>query len=352
MRTRLAVCVVGAAALLFLAPPAQARRHGLATQDSHDAGMAPAVSVAAEAHVPKGEVHQGDLVAIMGDVQVEGTVSGQIVVIMGSLELSGTAEGDVVSIMSRTKIHDTAEIGGQLVNIGGSLSRDAGSRVAGEIVDINFFRFIPFAGMAGGWSALLRLILIIKLIMLAALFLILLLVTALIPRRLSVMADAFPRRWGWALLVGLGAYTAVVIGCVVLAITLIGIPLAIALGFAMFVTKCVGLASILFLVGHTAGRNLFGRDLPHLASVLGGFFVYALLSLVPFFGSAFRLTINLLAVGIVLLTRFGAEPAPPRGAQPALSAAPVPSPPAAGPPDAPPAAAPPAATPPGASPPI
>ena len=57
----------------------------------------------------------------------------------------------------------------------------------------------------------------------------------------------------------------------------------------------------------TMGRNLFGRELSHLACVLGGFVVYAVLSLIPFFGGAFTLAVSMLAVGIALLTKFGAE---------------------------------------------
>ncbi len=271
---------------------------------------APTVSISDVAHVPAGQVHQGDIVAIFGDVRVEGRVDGQVVVILGSLDLSGSVEGDVVAILSDSRIAETARIGGELVNIGGRLDRASGSRVAGEIVSIDFLRFLPLSGWFygwHGWHGLFLFLFLLKLVQLAALFVALLLVTALVPRRLGVIADAFPRKWGWALLAGLLAYSGVVLGCIVLAITLIGIPLAIALGFAMKVVKWLGLASILYLMGHTAGRNLFKRELPHLASVLGGFVVYSLFSLIPLFGSAFGMIMSVLAVGIAVLTRFGSE---------------------------------------------
>jgi hypothetical protein len=317
----LRACCALVAAVLSTTPWALAGPGSHAVPASFPAvSVSPDVSISEDAFVPKGQIHEGDLVAIFGKVRVEGTVTGQVVVVLGSLDLSGEVQGDTVSILSATTLGETARIHGQLVNVGGALDQAAGSRVDGERVNVNFLRFIPFAG-EGGLSALLRAIFILKLMLLALLFLFVLLATALVPRRLSVMAGEFPRRWGWALLVGLGTYVGVVIGGFILVCTIIGIPLALALLPAMWVTKILGLASIFFLIGNTAGRNLFNRDLPHLASVLGGFVVYAVLALIPFFGFAFKGVMSLLAVGIVLLTRFGSErTAPPVVTQPSPSA--------------------------------
>ncbi len=313
----LRTCTILVAAALWTTSWAlAASRDGAVSVGPVTASVSPAVSVSEDAYVPKGQVHEGDLVAIFGKVRVEGTVTGQVVVVLGSLDLSGEVQGDTVSVLTTTVIRETAHIEGQLVNVGGSLDQSPGSRIDGERVNVNFMRFIPFAG-EGGLSALLRAIFIFKLMLLALLFLFVLLATALVPRRLSVMAGEFPRRWGWALLVGLGTYVGVVVGGFILVCTIVGIPLALALLPAMWVTKILGLASIFYLIGNTAGRNLFHRELPHLASVLGGFVVYAVLALIPFFGFAFKIAMSFLAVGIVLLTRFGSEcTAPPLIAQP------------------------------------
>lgn len=270
-------------------------------------GAAPSVSVSGDQHVPAGKTHRGDLVTIMGDARVDGEVTGQVVVVLGKLEMNGTARGQVVSVLSDTVIGPEARIGGDLVNVGWLMKREQGSKVGGEVINVSFMQFVPFLDHGQGWTRLLWLFFIWKLIKLAGLFLMLLLVSALVPRRVAQIATAFPEKWGWALLTGLLAYAGMVVACVILAFTLIGIPLAIALGFAIKVTKWLGLASILFLIGQTMGRNLFGRDLSHLACVMGGFVVYAVLSLIPFFGGAFSIVMNMLAVGIALLTKFGAD---------------------------------------------
>ena len=291
----------------------------------------PTVTISDEAYVPKGEVHHDDIVCLLGKVRVEGEVTGDIVVILGSVEISGSVRGDVIAVMSPTHIHENAVIEGDLVSIGGPLDRSPSSSVGGQEVKLNFLDFVPF--LRGGWAGLWKLLFLLKLAKLAGLFLMLLLVTALVPRRISVIAASFPDRWGMSILTGLIAYCATMVLCVILAVTLIGIPLAIALWFAAKVVKWIGLASILFLIGHTLGRNVLKRELSHLAAVLGGFAVYAVISLVPFFGGVFAMVMSVLALGIALLTRFGSEEGWKKpGAPPAPGVAPPPASPAGAPP--------------------
>jgi len=291
---------------------------------------APIVAISDDAYVAKGQVHDDDIVCIIGKARIEGEVTGDVVVIMGSLDISGTVRGDVVGILSPTHIEDTAVIEGDLVSIGGPLDRADGSRIDGQEVRLNFMDLVPF--MKGGWAGLWRLIFLLKLISLGLLFLAILLITALVPRRLSVIAAAFPGRWGMAVLVGLLAYCVTVVFCFILFCTVIGIPLAMGLLFAAKGIKWLGLAAIFFLLGRTIGRNVFQRELSHFSAVLGGFAVYALISLVPFFGAVFSTVVSVLALGIAILTRFGSEEGWRRpGAPPAPSVtAPPPSP--AGPP--------------------
>jgi hypothetical protein len=122
------------------------------------------------------------------------------------------------------------------------------------------------------------------------------------------MAAALPTKWGWSFMVGFLTYAGVLIGAIVLAATLIGIPLALLLWFVAKMLKWVGLAAIFYLMGQSMGRNMFRREMPHFASVLGGFVLFALMSMVPVLGWLFGMALSILALGLVLVTRFGSEP--------------------------------------------
>jgi hypothetical protein len=285
----------------------------------------PIVAVTDDAYVAKGQVHDDDIVAIFGKVRVDGEVTGEIVVVMGSVDISGTVRGDVVGVMSPVRLEETAQVDGDLVSVGGPLDRAPGSRVDGQEFKLPFIR--------GGWPGLWRLLFLLKLMSLALLFLAVLLITALVPRRLSVIAAAFPNRWGMAILVGLIGYCVAVVLAVILVCTFIGIPLAMGLLFAAKGIKWLGLAAIFFLLGHTIGRNVFKRDLSHFAAVMGGFAVYAVMSLVPIFGFFMSGVMSVLALGIALLTRFGSEEGWRRTPTPqAPGAVPPPAPPPVQPP--------------------
>jgi hypothetical protein len=334
--TALCLCAVCDTPAQSLRAEVGARPHGSAGQDEpggrgsrhhrvHVGDGGPIVAITEDAYVAKGQVHDDDIVAIIGKVRVDGEVTGDIVVIMGSLDISGTVRGDIVAIMSPVHLEETAQIDGDLVSIGGPLDRAPGSRVNGQELKLPFIR--------GGWAGLWRLLFLLKLISLALLFLAVLLITALVPRRLSVIAAAFPNRWGMAILVGLVGYCVAVVLAFILFCTFIGIPLALGLLFAAKGIKWLGLAAIFFLLGHTVGRNVFKRDLSHFAAVMGGFAVYAVISLVPIFGAFMSAVMSVLALGIALLTRFGSEEGWKRTA--------TPQPPGAAPPPAPPPAQPP-----------
>jgi hypothetical protein len=267
-----------------------------------------AVSISDEQVVPAGKVHEGDLVSVMGDVRVEGKVTGTVVCVLGDLKVSGSVDGDVISIMSRTDLGGSADITGEFVNVGWTPLGLTGANIGGEKVNVNFMNLLPFAGNGGGLRGLLRFLFILALIKLAMLFLTMVIVTSLIPRRLAVMAAAFPEKWGWSFVVGLLTYVGIWIGVLFLAVTLIGIPLALFLWFAGKVIKWMGLAAILYLMGQTIGRNLWGRQLPHLASVLSGFIIFAVTSMIPGIGWIFGGVMSVLAVGLAITTRFGAEP--------------------------------------------
>jgi hypothetical protein len=320
--TGLALLVALAPALSVAAPLPALTAPGVATLPlgiAASVSVDPTVGVSEDSVVPAGQVHEGDLVSVMGHVRVEGEVTGSVVVVFGDAEISGHVGGDLVSVMSRSHLSEAAKVDGEFVNVGWSPMRDHGSSIGGEVVNINFMNLIPFAGHGGGIRGLIRFLLILHLMKLTFLFVVLLVVTALMPRRLEAMAQAFPARWGWSFLVGLLTYAGVLIGAIFLAVTIIGIPLALLLWFVAKLLKWVGLAAIFYLMGQSIGRNMLRRSLPHVASVLAGFVLYAVVSLVPLLGWMFGTFLSILALGLALVTRFGSEPA--TGPAPAMAAA-------------------------------
>jgi len=208
------------------------------------------VRFAGSVTVPRDERVEGDVVAIGGSADVDGEVAGEVTVVGGSLHLGPEA------IVRR-----------DVTVVGGSLNRDPGARVLGKVSEVGMGAQSPATPRAGPFSrgrifpfrtqfsrvggfigTLLRI---------ALLILFALIVVVLSGRFVNAIADraaAEPLRSGLAgLLAEVLFVPLLILTVVVLAISVVGIPLLILVPFA------VVLAFVLMLVGFTGVSSVVGR---------------------------------------------------------------------------------------------
>jgi hypothetical protein len=261
------------------------------------------VVVMSDVEIPAGREIAGDVVCIVGDVKLLGKVRGDVIVIGGKLDMFGSVRGGVVGVGSKLVLHPGAHVRKDLVNVGGGLDR-GGATIGGQVVNI---------GVGGAWLAhmpgpfgVLGLILFwIKLLKLVLVFIGLLLLTALAPDRIRLLGEEAPLHPFLSFFAGLGGYIVLALTMILLCITIIGIPAALLLYFAFIVVKWMGLAGIFEVVGKRIGR-LMGRDFSLLGAVLLGFLPFAILRFLPFcIGTFIWFVLDAMAVGLVILTRFG-----------------------------------------------
>jgi cytoskeletal protein CcmA (bactofilin family) len=81
--------------------------------------------------VPAGTVHEGNLNVISGTVVIDGTVDGSIEGVAGSIVVTGTVTGDVEAAAGSVTIRGTVE--GNIESATGSVSVLEGARVGGNI---------------------------------------------------------------------------------------------------------------------------------------------------------------------------------------------------------------------------
>jgi len=304
-----------------------------------------------EIHIPANEVLQG-LVCIGCDAVVEGDIKRDIVVISGSVTLSGKVGHDMVCVLSNVELKEGAEVGHDFVNVLGSLE-DPGIVVRHQRMNIPIFFTLP--GFKGVFGILGAIVAWGRLLSLLFLFVIILVLAVFVPERVRTISDEVPVNLGMAYAVGLLGYLVlwlvVPVIYVLLAASVVGIPVIILCVMAIFVLKTLGLAGIFHYLGRRWGRGL-NREMSLLGAILLGFLPFALiLVLPPFFGLGgilsaiaisflFALLVKVPAVGFIILTRGGARPrGPATSMAPPAQAPPEPPPP----PSPPPAAEPPPA---------
>jgi hypothetical protein len=185
-------------------------------------------------HIEQDEVVRGDVTAIRGDVTVDGTVHGAVVSIAGDIYLNATArvDGDVVCLVGELHEEPGAYVSGERVT---ALSGGRGERIARSLRASESHR-----DRDRGWSgsklfgALMRLLIAIGFT---------LLVVWLFQGRIALGAETLKRQP--ALSLGIGALllalivpsiVALALVMVLLCITIVGIPLALAalVGYLLF----------------------------------------------------------------------------------------------------------------------
>ena len=266
-----------------------------------DADGAGLVRVFADAEVPAGERVDGDVVAVFGSVLVEGAVSGNVVAVFGSVKLTpgASVEGDVVAV-------------------GGGLDQAASATIGGESVSLGF---LP---VALGMPALPVLLISVFVGWLLSIF-VGWLVTLLIPDRMLRVSATASRRGIASFFLGLVSTPLMLFACMLLLITVIGIPLAALLPLLFVIMAWAGQIASTYVLGSRILRRRLGQGGPMTPILTGTGFVAlffvagALLATPPGFPRTAALFFSLLGLllvfclttigtGAFLLSRLGARP--------------------------------------------
>lgn len=250
-----------------------------------------------------------DIVAAAGTIRIAGLVGRDLMVSVADLRIDGTVGGDVTYSSSSTAQIADGAVGGAVQHIQPQPQQQS------PRVEIS-----PWAAVLAWFLGLLYALVALSLLTVAA--------GLLVPRTLNRVTDRLlPAPWR-ALLVGFLAAIVVPIGLLILLVTIIGAPLALA-GALIFTV----LTLATFLVGaHYLGRVIIrGTVHPVLQSFVGGLILIVALQ-IPLLNILVWLAMVFFGLGAQLLeihrqspwsTKPGAEAvAPAPGAQPVMAAPP------------------------------
>lgn len=264
------------------------------------------ISFGQDIHVGVGETVQGDVVAMGGDVTIEGTVRGSV-----------TAMGGDVHLMPGARVDD------DVVCLGGTLLEEHGATVGGQRVTAPRTRgarfMLPVLGAIGAGFEIMGL-LVGALLLLGLSWL----VVKLAPGRTQDAIDVIDRDGGAAFMVGLLLWALIIPSVIVLAIamallciTIIGIPLAaaVAVGYVAFFVVAAFWGAVVgyVLIGRQVHNRLRG-PVPSLAvaaiwgvlAIQGLRIGAELFHVVPFFGFVGGLVKVVYIIACIVLTTLGA----------------------------------------------
>lgn len=274
-----------------------------------------------------GETLTGNLVIIGGQAVVEqgATVQGDTVVIGGNLQLDGQVSGDAVVIGGLVSLGSTSSLAGDAVTIGGSLQRAEGAKIGGNILS-NFpppslqlpsraatetpplpaqprfqFDFGPLGTAASVFFQALGL---------GALGMLL---TVFLHPQLDRVGQAVAGQPFIAGTIGVLTIIATAITAVILSVTLILIPVALATVLLIVLAWLFGIVALGMEVGDRFAKAIHRSWEPVLTAGLGTFLlalVVGMVNLIPCVGWLAPVIVGMIGLGAAVITMFGTRVVP------------------------------------------
>lgn len=239
----------------------------------------------------------GDIVIFDGPVIVDGTVDGDIIAFNGGVTVAGTVQGDVIAFNGRVAAQAGAQIDGD-VESRPAAQIDSDAEVGGKVGSLNFARFDDAiaATKIALWIAFT-----VSALLLGLAFVL------LFPGAADRVEQAGGTRTGAAVGWGLLLFFGLPILSVLLLVTVVGIPLGLALMLSI-----VPLYALAYVVaGYFLGRRFVKAPRSRLLAVLAGVVVLRVLAFIPFLGGLVWFAATVFGLGLLTVaarTRPGAEP--------------------------------------------
>jgi cytoskeletal protein CcmA (bactofilin family) len=243
----------------------------------------------------------GDVVIFNGPVNVAGTVEGGVVAFNGRVSVSGTVEGDVVAFNGRIVVEDGALIEGDIRSRHDARVSE-GAEVRGDESGLDY----RFADRAIGAARIAVWVgVTISALLLAFLFVL------LFPAAADAVAGAGVSRTGASIGWGLALFFCIPLIAILLLITVLALPLGIAVLLAIVPLFALGYVA----TAYALGRRLVGSPRSRALAALAGVAILRGLGLIPFLGGLLWFVATAFGLGLLfvaaLASRSRAEPAGP-----------------------------------------
>ncbi|MEO6245692.1 MAG: RDD family protein [Opitutaceae bacterium] len=255
----------------------------------------------------EGEVTDS-VVSVFGANRATGLVHGEVVAIFGNSYVNCPVGQNVVVVFGNLELGPEARIAGQVVCVGGSITRDPAVTIKGgttNVLSVNvewlsgwfeqcLLKARPLAfDRRVGWAWATALSFLAFYLLLALLF----------PKPLVACAETLESRPGYSILASILTVLLTPVAIVALALTVVGAVLIPFLGAGLMFAGLFGKAVMLAWLGRRLTKFFGDGPLGHPAfAVLMGGLIVMLLYTVPFAGYLFYKLLTWIGLGVVVYT--------------------------------------------------
>lgn len=244
------------------------------------------IKIMDDIYIPGNKRITGDVIAVLGDIEVDGPVAGDVVAILGDIKVNNVIDGDLVSLLGNVDSGPNAIVKGEITKIGGPRH---------DLIPNLDFNFSFITGFFGWGFSIFRVIILYGLAVL---------VFVLIPKHQRRMAAALKEEPVRKLFIGLIALFALPVVISAAGISLIGIPLIPFMILSFIVAKFIGYVAVVLAVGERI-RSVGNLEMNIFLQVLAGVVILWLIRSLAIIGFISYLIVTMLALGTIIDTKFG-----------------------------------------------
>ena len=249
-----------------------------------------------------------NIVKIGSDVTIEeGTKVRNVLAIGGQITVDGVVDNHIVAIGGSVVLTGKAVVGGSVFCIGGIIVKGRGAEVHGNLTEINAEDMSAAIANAlseewEGWSWIFA---IISISIFLGVLLLTILTVFLIPKPIRLISSAIKEKPFKVTVWGLAGLVLIVPLALLLAISVVGIVL---IPLEMTIVLCavlIGFIAVSQLVGRRLFTVLKRQDQSMMRETIWGLVILWLIGWIPYVGWIVKMCAIVLGLGGVLLTRFG-----------------------------------------------
>lgn len=271
-----------------------------------------AVSVIGDTMIARDASVGGGAVAVLGRLESQGTIRREAVSVLGGMTINGHVGDQAVAVLGNMHLGPNAVIDGDIVVVGGKLTKDPGAVVNGNEVRVPIFG--PFGSVDWLTEYLKRCVFYGRPLAFGphlgwawavafSFFAFYLLLALLFSRGIVTCAETLETRPGYSILSSVLTVMLTPVAIVLLAITVVGALLVPFLGAGLLFAKLFGKAVMLAWIGRRFTKFFGDGPLGHpaFAVLIGGFLVLMLYT-IPVLGFLSYKLLTWLGLGVVVYT--------------------------------------------------
>jgi len=254
-------------------------------------------------------VKDSSVVKLNEDINMgQGLIFKDLVAIKGNINVKGDVGGDIVAVLGSVHLFPTARVAGDVVSLGGKITRDEGAKVKGEITEIIIGKggekmaevYAPLVvGMGVGGLLLLKALAFLGFIGLS------MMIVSFMTGQIGAISSKIEKEWLKTLLWGIAGFVLIGPIAILLAITVIGIPLIIVEMILVSIAMFAGYIAVSQLIGKKFTKAIRRPNQPMIVEVMWGLAILFLVDMIPVIGMIVKCLAMTFGFGSAIMTKLG-----------------------------------------------